>query len=115
MPLRVVCPSCSSQLSVRDEFAGRAVRCPKCGGVIPPDSTPDSPSPPPAEQPAPSPEQLDAAFQNFGSPPESPAEPTVAPARPKAEPVRGDRDRDRPRPRPRSSSPSGRRRSSRTG
>ena len=25
MPIRIVCPSCSAALSVKDEFAGRAV------------------------------------------------------------------------------------------
>ena len=49
MPIRIACPSCSATLSVKDEFAGRAVRCPKCGTVIPatahqPAATP---SPPP--------------------------------------------------------------------
>jgi predicted Zn finger-like uncharacterized protein len=114
MPLRVVCPSCSTQLSVRDEFAGRAVKCPKCGGVIPPGPSPDAP---PAEAPKPSPEQIDAAFQAFGGSPSEPAptppssassddapeprsRPTAASARPKAEPVGADRPR-RPGTRPR--------------
>ncbi len=35
MPIRLTCPSCSATLSVKDEFAGRAVKCPKCNGVIP--------------------------------------------------------------------------------
>ncbi|MBP3960232.1 hypothetical protein J8F10_33820 [Gemmata sp. G18] len=47
MPVRLVCPSCSATLSVKDEFAGRAVRCPKCGGVIPA-SQPGAPVPPPS-------------------------------------------------------------------
>lgn len=59
MPVRLVCPSCSASLSVKDEYAGRAVKCPKCGGVIPagqpaaapPPSKPSAalPPPPPAE------------------------------------------------------------------
>ena len=47
MPVRLVCPSCSATLSVKDEFAGRAVRCPKCGGVIPA-SQPGAPVPSPS-------------------------------------------------------------------
>ncbi|MDY3552488.1 hypothetical protein R5W24_001570 [Gemmata sp. JC717] len=47
MPIRLVCPSCSAALSVKDEYAGRAVKCPKCGGVIP-----GSASAPPASKPA---------------------------------------------------------------
>lgn len=57
MPLRVDCPECSTQLSVRDEFAGRAVKCPKCGGVIQ-TTVPAAEQPPPlpaAEQPPPLP------------------------------------------------------------
>jgi tRNA_anti-like len=33
---RVECPSCSNQLSVRDEHAGRTLRCPRCGSAVPP-------------------------------------------------------------------------------
>jgi len=40
MPVRVVCSACSTQLNVRDEHAGRAVKCPKCGAVIPPAAPP---------------------------------------------------------------------------
>ena len=34
MPVRVVCPTCATVLSVKDEHAGRAVKCPKCNSVI---------------------------------------------------------------------------------
>ena len=62
MPIRLPCPSCSATLSVKDEFAGRAVKCPKCGGVIPaaqpaaaapppPDASPAVPVAPPAAAP----------------------------------------------------------------
>lgn len=44
MPIRLVCPSCSAALSVKDEYAGRAVRCPKCGGVIPGTASAAAPS-----------------------------------------------------------------------
>lgn len=54
MPIRLVCPSCSAALSVKDEYAGRAVKCPKCGGVIPASgaaAVPPRPAPPPPEPP----------------------------------------------------------------
>lgn len=44
MPIRLVCPGCSTQLNVKDEYAGRAVKCPKCGDVIPA-TKPTSPLP----------------------------------------------------------------------
>lgn len=46
MPVRVVCPSCATQLNVRDEHAGRPVRCPKCGFMIPPADAAAPPAPP---------------------------------------------------------------------
>lgn len=54
MPLRVVCPSCSTALAVKDEHANRPVKCPKCGGVIPAPQ-----SPPPAAPPKPAVEERD--------------------------------------------------------
>jgi len=50
MPIRLTCPSCSATLSVKDEYAGRAVKCPKCGGVIPA-SQPAAPAAPAAAPP----------------------------------------------------------------
>ena len=57
MPIRLTCPSCSATLSVKDEHAGRAVKCPKCGGIIPA-AQPAAPSaadppPPPTTEAAP--------------------------------------------------------------
>lgn len=37
MPISIVCPSCSGKLKVPDQFAGRKVKCPKCGGAVPTD------------------------------------------------------------------------------
>ncbi len=34
MSIKVTCESCSKQLKVRDEAAGKRVKCPECGGVI---------------------------------------------------------------------------------
>jgi predicted Zn finger-like uncharacterized protein len=34
MPIAISCPSCEAELRLRDELAGRKVRCPRCGGVI---------------------------------------------------------------------------------
>ena len=66
MPIRITCPSCSATLSVKDEYAGRAVKCPKCGGVIPASqpapaepapAAPAASSPPPPPAPPPAPEK----------------------------------------------------------
>jgi eukaryotic-like serine/threonine-protein kinase len=35
-PIRITCPHCSAALSMRAEHAARKVKCPRCGGVIPP-------------------------------------------------------------------------------
>jgi|GEM_PF-2611405 len=55
MPIRIVCPSCSAALSIKDELAGRALKCPKCGEVIPasqsPPSTQSAPTPSPQKSP----------------------------------------------------------------
>lgn len=54
MPVRVTCPSCGTELAVRDEHAGRAVRCPSCKAVIPPAGAAPAPPPlPPADPPGP--------------------------------------------------------------
>ncbi len=49
MPIRLTCPSCSATLSVKDENAGRAVQCPKCGGIIPAPEPAAAPPPPSLE------------------------------------------------------------------
>lgn len=60
MPVRLTCPSCSAALSVKDEHAGRAIKCPKCGGVIPASAPAAPAAPPPPAPPAPlPPEPLD--------------------------------------------------------
>src|SRR5438105_14410769 len=51
MPVRVVCPSCATQLNIKDEHAGRPVKCPKCGYVIPPAQAAPPVVPPGAEPP----------------------------------------------------------------
>jgi predicted Zn finger-like uncharacterized protein len=45
MPIRITCPACSAALNLKDELAGRAVKCPRCGGTIPATATK---APPPA-------------------------------------------------------------------
>jgi len=35
MSLRVVCPDCRAQMTAPDSLAGRAARCPACGGRVP--------------------------------------------------------------------------------
>jgi predicted Zn finger-like uncharacterized protein len=104
MALRITCPSCSTQLSVRDEFAGRSVKCPKCAAVIPPEAGAAPAAPPPA----PAGNEVDDAFKNFTGPPPSAARPSARPVDDEDRPVRrprddeddrerdrGDRDRDR--------------------
>ena len=34
MPITAACPSCSQKLQVDDQFAGKQVRCPKCGNTM---------------------------------------------------------------------------------
>jgi hypothetical protein len=34
MSLTVTCPDCDKSLKVKDEFAGRKIRCPGCSGVV---------------------------------------------------------------------------------
>jgi ribosomal protein S27E len=34
MPLTVTCPGCKSQLRVRDEYAGKKLKCPRCAVVV---------------------------------------------------------------------------------
>jgi len=34
MAIRLTCPECGKELSVRDELAGRRGKCPGCGGII---------------------------------------------------------------------------------
>src|SRR5438552_9952822 len=35
MPVPVTCPSCAASLRAPDNAAGRKLKCPKCGGIIP--------------------------------------------------------------------------------
>jgi hypothetical protein len=74
-------------LSVKDEFAGRAVKCPKCGGVIPASkSAPDAPSAAPAPSAAAAP-----------APQANPALPKAVPVKSASEPEPArDEDRDQP-------------------
>lgn len=34
MPISVSCPGCAAKFNVKDEFAGKRAKCPKCGGPI---------------------------------------------------------------------------------
>jgi predicted Zn finger-like uncharacterized protein len=69
MAVRIVCPSCSTALSVKDEHAGRPIKCPKCSATIPPAQPAAPPTPEEPESPAEAPAQ---------PPPEEPAEPEKA-------------------------------------
>lgn len=109
MPIRISCPACAASLSIRDEFAGRAVRCPKCAGVIPPSAQPVAtvseaesvaalpPLPPPPAPPPPvavAPPPVPPAPEPLDLPPDEPAPP---PKPPKS----GSRPVPPPEPRPR--------------
>lgn len=105
MPIRITCPSCSAVLSVRDENAGRAVRCPKCDGVIPV-PVPAPPPEPPPEPAAPPPPPARSDFDDLGDDDDRPRRPAKSPARKPAPAARSDfddlddDDDDRPRRRP---------------
>src|SRR5690349_9470735 len=44
MAIAVGCPACGKQLRVKDEFAGKRVKCPSCGQILAlPSSPPASP------------------------------------------------------------------------
>ena len=92
MPVQVACPSCATQLNIRDEHAGRAVKCPKCGNVIPPAQAAEPPPIPPTVAASPPPPPADA-----GNLPNS--RPTAKPAatRPPRDRDEEDDDRDRPK------------------
>ncbi|GEM_PF-7091382 len=49
MPIDLPCTGCRRRLSVRDEFAGRQVRCPACGAMV----LAAPPAPPPSGPPLP--------------------------------------------------------------
>jgi predicted RNA-binding Zn-ribbon protein involved in translation (DUF1610 family) len=34
MPLTVTCPGCNSPLRVREEYAGKKLKCPRCSGIV---------------------------------------------------------------------------------
>jgi DNA-directed RNA polymerase subunit M/transcription elongation factor TFIIS len=51
MPLMITCPGCKAKLRIRDEFAGKAMKCPRCS----------SPVDVPAEKEAPAEEVVTAA------------------------------------------------------
>ncbi len=99
MAVSVVCPSCESRLRVRDELAGRKVKCSSCGGVV---AVPAD-RPAPAENGHPAPED-DRPPRNGrpaknGRPPE-PADRPAEPDQGEGGPVGRERPRRRKRPRP---------------
>lgn len=64
MPIDLPCTGCRRRLSVRDEFAGRQVRCPACGAMV----LALPPAPPPSGPPLP------GYAGPFFAPPEAPTE-----------------------------------------
>jgi predicted Zn finger-like uncharacterized protein len=120
MPIRLTCPSCSATLSVKDEFAGRAVKCPKCANVIPPSqpapaSPPAAPAAPPTDASGP-PGPAKAAPAAPRTPSSEDLDPPAKPAKGRTadrskdgdnddRPPRKDRDRDDDDEKPRKRSP----------
>jgi|GEM_PF-3297000 len=100
MPIRLVCPSCSAALLVRDEFAGRAVKCPKCGGVIPAAQPVVPPVAPPAAvspPPAPEPQQEKPEVEEPNEPAKPAQDGSKIVGRPVARAMKVDDEDDRPR------------------
>jgi predicted Zn finger-like uncharacterized protein len=80
MPIALRCPGCNAALKVKDELAGRKVKCPKCA----------QPVPVPAEAPVPVPAGEEAAAPLPRKPAASappPPEREAAPPQPEAAPV----------------------------
>ncbi|MEZ6043048.1 MAG: hypothetical protein R3C20_21320 [Planctomycetaceae bacterium] len=78
MPFKVLCESCQTRLSVRDELAGKQVRCPKCQQAI---RIPSAAAP--ASKPKPASTAPSAPIA--GRPPKSkPRQPAVPSATPKS-------------------------------
>ncbi len=76
MPMRVVCPSCTSKLRAADNMAGRKTKCPKCGTVFEiPMSDRETAEPFPVEQPS----QPAKRAQSFTVPPKSSPAPSPGP------------------------------------
>jgi hypothetical protein len=90
MPFRINCPACSAILNLKDELAGRAVKCPRCGDLVPATAT---------QPPAPA-----AAFEvvEDDAPPAPPSPAAKSKAAPAAKPqpaaTLDEDDEDDPRP-----------------
>lgn len=109
MSVRIVCPSCSAQLNIRDEHAGRPVKCPKCSYVIPasqahspaaPEGAALPPAPAPTAGPPPLPQPPPP--MNLEDAPPAPGRPTAKPAETRPQPRGRDEDDEKARPRKRS-------------
>jgi len=116
MPVQVACPTCKRQLSLGEQFLGKAVKCPLCGATFM-TRVPQPPAPAPPPPPPPSPPGF--AFPNLeldspepepprpAPPPPAPPAPAPVPreeepaAAPRVEPAEWEVDRpaeERPRP-----------------
>jgi predicted Zn finger-like uncharacterized protein len=89
MPIDVICPGCSAAFKVKDEHAGKKLKCPKCSKIVPiPAKTAEEEvvedvevveDEQPAEEPAGDPFAFDTADEparkKKGAPPKEPARP----------------------------------------
>ena len=55
MPIRVKCDSCKKTLSVKDQLAGKRIKCPVCQTVVAVPAAPPGKAPVPTAAPAPKP------------------------------------------------------------
>jgi predicted RNA-binding Zn-ribbon protein involved in translation (DUF1610 family) len=50
MAISLQCPGCQKRLKARDELAGKRIKCPSCGGIVPVPVAASTDEPPPAEE-----------------------------------------------------------------
>jgi predicted Zn finger-like uncharacterized protein len=66
MTMVATCPVCSTRYGVRDEHAGKKLRCPKCREVlVAPPAPPPKPEPPPVQE---SPKPVQGGIHQAGEP-----------------------------------------------
>ena len=86
--LNATCKKCGSQFHVRDELAGKRVKCPVCHGTITLPEGPSAAPPAPPDSPTPAdPDPLDTLLPPAGPPPPAAATPPAEAQPPAATPL----------------------------